>query len=121
MRSWYPIKASSLDNKRLLAEHNEILIMAKAIHATKTNTKYGYKHHPETLRWTGHTKAMALRHEELALEMKTRGFNHKSPWPDHLIDSLDTDGYPTTYWEPLEVMKSKLEEKQGGRLSKESI
>ncbi len=73
----------------------------------------GYRHHPETLRWKGHSKAMYLRHEEIALEMVIRGFNHKSPWPMHLINENDTIDFPSTFWEPLEVMLQKLNEKQG--------
>lgn len=111
MRIWYPIAPSELDNKRLLGEHNEILIVAKAVHAITYNLKYGFKNHPETLRWVGHTRALKLRHDAIATEMIARGFNHKSPWPDYLINPLDSVSFPTTTWEPLEVMKHKLKEK----------
>lgn len=104
MRSWYPIPVVDLDNKRLLAEHNELLIMARSI----AGLNKGYRNHPETKRWIGHSKAMKDRHDSLADEMLRRGFNHKSPWPQELINESDGNTYPTTLWEPLEVMKEKL-------------
>lgn len=109
MRSWWPIEASILDNKRLLGEHNELLIMARAI----AGINKGYRNHPETKRWIGHSKAMKRRHNELADEMEKRGFNHKSPWPDNVMNSDDTDAWPNTFWESLDVMKTKLAEKMG--------
>jgi hypothetical protein len=110
MRSWWPIPASRLDNKRLLGEHNELLIMARAI----AGLNKGYKNHPETRRWTGHSKAMKRRHDEIAVEMQLRGFNHKSPWPDNVVNLSDTDAWPLTFWEPLEVMETKLAAKIAG-------
>jgi len=108
MRIWYPISPSQLDNKRLLAEHNEILIIARAI----MGINKGYRNHPETKRWVGHTKALKQRHDDLAKEMVKRGFNHKSPWPDNCINSNDTEEFPKTFWEPLDVMIEKLNAKQ---------
>jgi hypothetical protein len=61
MRSWYPIPASKLDKKRLLGEHNELLIMARTI----AGISVGWKNHPETNRWRGHSKAMKKRHDEI--------------------------------------------------------
>lgn len=109
MRSWWPIPATELDDKRLLGEHNELLIMARAI----AGLNRGYRHHPETRRWVGHSKAMKRRHDELADEMVRRGFHHRSPWPDDLVDPADPDEGPRTSWEPLEVMRAKLAAKQG--------
>lgn len=111
MRSWWPIPASELDRKRLLGEHNELLIMARAIFGLN---KGGYKNHPETKRWIGHSKAMKQRHDEIAEEMVKRGFNHKSPWPDNCINPDDTDEFPKTFWESLDVMKEKLKKKIEG-------
>lgn len=107
MRSWYPIPVSDLDNKRLLGEHNELYIMARTI----AGLSKGWANHPETKRWIGHSKAMKVRHDQLAEEMAKRGLNHKSPWPDSLVVSTDTDEFPTTLVEPLDVMKAKLEAK----------
>jgi hypothetical protein len=108
MRSWYPIPVEALDNKRLLAEHNELLIMARAI----AGLNRGYRNHPETLRWVGHSKAMRRRHDQLAAEMVRRGFNHRSPWPDALVNPDDPEEFPETFWEPLDVMQAKLDAKQ---------
>ena len=109
MRSWYPIKATCLDNKRLLGEHNELLIMARSI----AGLNKGYRNHPETKRWMGFSKAMKQRHDELAEEMLARGFKHKSPWPNELVDDNHTDLFPVDSWEPLEIMIEKLIAKQG--------
>lgn len=108
MRSWWPIPATELDDKRLLGEHNELLIMARAI----AGLNRGYRDHPETRRWVGHSKAMRRRHDELAAEMLRRGFNHRSPWPDEVVEPADPEDGPD-FWEPLEVMRAKLESKQG--------
>jgi hypothetical protein len=83
--------------------------MARAI----AGLNKGYAHHPETLRWKGHSKAMQARHNELASEMVYRGFNHKSPWPDNVVNQNDSDNYPKTFWESLDVMRAKLLIKQG--------
>ncbi|MBC8145706.1 MAG: pyrimidine dimer DNA glycosylase, partial [bacterium] len=90
MRSWWPVAAIKLDNKRLLGEHNELLIMARSI----CGLSKGWKNHPETKRWVGHSKAMKARHDEIAEEMVRRGMNHKSPWPDELVDDSHTDDFP---------------------------
>lgn len=108
MRSWYPIPAEELDDKRLLGEHNELLIMARAI----AGLNRGYRNHPETKRWVGFSKAMRDRHDRIAEEMVKRGFNHRSPWPEDLINPEDPEDYPSSLWEPLDVMKSKLAAKQ---------
>jgi len=111
MRSWHPISVSELDNKRLLGEHNEILIMARSI----AGLNKGWRNHPETNRWRGYSKAMKHRHDLLAEEMVKRGMNHKSPWPDSLINSNDPDSYPDALVESLEIMKRKLFEKINGK------
>ena len=113
MRIWYPIPVQELDKKRLFGEHNEILIIGKAIKAIKDNTKYGFKHHPETKRWIGYTKALKRRHDDVANEMVKRGFNHKSPWSNDLINEKDTEEFPKELWESLDVMVEKLKQKRG--------
>lgn len=109
MRSWHPIPPKKLDDKRLKAEHNELLIMARAIFKLNNG---GYRRHPETNRWRGHSKAMKHRHDIIAQEMLNRGMNHKSPWPKECVDENDSDEYPGLI-EPVEEMKRKLREKQG--------
>jgi hypothetical protein len=111
MRSWYPIPPSELDNKRLLAEHNELLIMARTI----AGIGKGWKNHPETKRWVGHSWAMKQRHDDVAIEMVARGMNHKSPWPFE-PNPAEPKVYPGLI-EPLEVMQRKLEEKKQASIS----
>ena len=113
MRSWYPIPASELDNKRLLGEHNELLIMARTIHLGRR----GWANHPETNRWRGHSKAMRDRHNEIADEMTKRGMNHKSPWPGYLVVESDTSAFPKTI-EPVSQMRTKLKAKMLQSLTK---
>ena len=103
MRSWYPIPASELDNKRLLGEHAELHCMNSVI----LNGRKGYSKHPETLRWKGHTKAMKRRHDEIEHEMLKRGMKPKSPMQFDTRDNEDSPGLI----EPLEVMKTKLKQK----------
>lgn len=105
MRSWYPIPAKELDNRRLLGEHNELHAMNSVI----INNKKGYSRHPETCRWRGHTKAMKKRHDEIEEEMRLRGMKPKSPLPFLEEDSEDFPGLI----EPLVVMQEKLLKKIG--------
>lgn len=106
MRSWYPIPPQELDNKRLLGEHNELLIMARSIFGLSK----GWKNHPETNRWRGHSVVMKKRHDDLAEEMIRRGMNHRSPWPSELVNNSEISEPPL--WESVEVMKHKLHLKQ---------
>lgn len=110
MRSWYPILPTELDDKRLLGEHNELLIIGKAIYAIKHDLKYGFKNHPECKRWLRYTPALMARHNDIAIEMVKRGFKHKSPFPLELVDVADGDDYPSTI-EPEVDMRRKLKEK----------
>lgn len=109
MRIWYPFRVTALDDKRLLGEHNEILIVARA----GAGLTKGYRHHPETLRWVGHSWALWQRHEALAAEMVRRGFNHRSPWPEDLVRADEPAVYPTALVDPLDAMCARLNEKQG--------
>jgi hypothetical protein len=74
MRIW-DISPQKLCRNHLLAEHREL----HAIWNIITEKRKGYSKHPETLRWKGKLKALYLRHERLAKEMKKRNYNHKSP------------------------------------------
>lgn len=108
MRCWYPISVKSLDNEALLGEHREIQTMMKSI----CGIIKGWKHHPETLRWKGHTKSLKIRHDEIASEMILRGMNHNSPIPDNYVMKTDSDEFPSTLVEPLEIMQQKLNNKK---------
>jgi hypothetical protein len=58
-----------------LGEHREL----HAIWSVIVNGKKGYSRHPETLRWKGKLKALYGRHEALVVEMRSRGYQHRSP------------------------------------------
>ena len=113
MRSWHPIPPYELDDKRLLAEHNELLIMARTI----AGISKGWPNHPETLRWAGHSWAMKARHDSVAVEMERRGFNHRSPWPFEPRPE-DTRDYPPVI-ESVKSMKKKLADKASASLRKQ--
>lgn len=74
MRIW-DLPPKILCRQHLLGEHREL----HAIWNILTKNKKGYSHHPEVLRWRGKLKALYLRHEQLVLEMKKRGYQHNSP------------------------------------------
>ncbi|WP_216364553.1 pyrimidine dimer DNA glycosylase/endonuclease V [Moorella sp. E308F] len=58
-----------------MGKHREL----HALWTILTQGKKGYSRHPETLRWRGKLKALYLRHEKLAKEMKSRSYSHCSP------------------------------------------
>ncbi|MEP7003705.1 MAG: pyrimidine dimer DNA glycosylase/endonuclease V [Chloroflexota bacterium] len=74
MRVW-SVDPKRLDDRRLLGEHAEI----HAVHAVITRRTRGYAAHPEVLRWHGHLSALVARHDRVAAEFATRGFDHRSP------------------------------------------
>jgi len=94
MRIW-DIPTEKLCRNHLLGEHSEL----HAIWLIITQDKKGYFHHPEVNRWKGKLKALYLKHDEIANEMKTRGYKHNSPLnivfaigkdkQDELINSVD--------------------------------
>ncbi len=112
MRCWYPIPVSFLDNEAILGEHREIPTMLKSL----SGLIKGWKYHPETLRWKGHTKALRIRHDEIASEMILRGMNHNSPIPENYTVKTDSEVFPIKFVEPLEIMYTKLNEKKKYRL-----
>ncbi len=73
MRVW-DIEPSLLCQKHLLGEHREL----HAIWSIITKNKKGYSKHPETKRWVGKLKALYIRHQKLVVEMKRRGYSHRS-------------------------------------------
>ncbi len=74
MRIW-DIPPDKLCRQHLLGEHREL----HALWNILTQNKKGFSKHPETLRWEGKLKALYLRHEALVLEMKHRGYKHRTP------------------------------------------
>lgn len=88
MRIW-DISPNKLCNAHLLGEHREL----HAIWSILINNKKGYSNHPETLRWKGKLKALYLKHEKIVREMKTRGFNHKSPLNKDYATGISVQNY----------------------------
>jgi len=74
MRIW-DLPPNILCRQHLLGEHREL----HALWTIVTQGKKGYSKHPETLRWVGKTGALFNRHEDLVMEMTSRGYNHKTP------------------------------------------
>ena len=74
MRIW-DLSPEVLCRHHLLGEHAEL----HALWSILTQGKKGYSHHPETLRWKGRLRALYLRHELLAREMRRRDYLHHSP------------------------------------------
>ncbi|MBA3002277.1 MAG: hypothetical protein FP813_00225 [Desulfurivibrio sp.] len=111
MRVW-DIHPGFLNRQSLLGEHREI----HAIHTILTLGKKGYSRHPETLRWRDHLGALWLRHEQVVVEMRVRGFNHFSPllppsgteiiWPSVFIDAPSRQ---------FELLAEKYAQKEQGR------
>ena len=59
-----------------------------------TNRKLGYARHPETVRWTRALSGLAVRHRQLAAEMRLRGYTDRTPlrcapstarWPQSFV------------------------------------
>lgn len=72
-----------LDRQHLLGEHVELHTIFSVI----VNNKKGYSKHPQTLRFknTYGLSMLADRHDKQVIEMKKRGYNHKSPLPYTII------------------------------------
>lgn len=93
MRIW-DLAPQLLCRQHLLGEHREL----HAIWNILTQSKQGYRNHPETKRWQGRLAALFERHEELVKEMQRRGYRHGSPldqklasgewWQEEFIDTL---------------------------------
>jgi Pyrimidine dimer DNA glycosylase len=70
-----------------------------------TQDKTGYRHHPETKRWVGKRAALFTRHEELAGEMKRRGYQHRSDLEANLAVGKRTQ---TEFVDPVERQRQLL-------------
>ena len=93
-----------LCRNHLLGEHRELHAMWTVI----TKKKIGYSKHPETIRWNGKLKAMYFRHEKLVLEMKSRGYNHKSPLDKRkAIGKSTQNDFVNTISEQIVILKNK--------------
>ncbi len=103
MRIW-DISVEKLCDKHLLGEHREL----HAIWSILVNNKKGYSKHPETLRWKGKLHALYLRHKAQVKEIKSRGFNHKSPLDKKNAKGIDKQyEYVDSMGKQIETLKNK--------------
>ena len=103
MRIW-DLEPKILCRNHLLGEHRELHAMWTIISLGKK----GYSKHPETIRWYGKLKALYTRHENLVLEMKKRGYNHKSPLNKNLATGIGIQrSYLSTKREQIEILRLK--------------
>lgn len=112
MRIW-DINPGYLNRQSLLGEHREL----HGIVSILVNGKKGYSKHPETMRWSGYGWAIKHRHNELACEMRLRGYTDHSP-----VNTRSKKGYwPDQYIDPphiqYQLLRAKYKDKEGGRLS----
>jgi hypothetical protein len=103
MRIW-DISPSLLCRQHLLGEHREL----HAVWSVITKKKKGYSKHPETIRWIGKLKALYIRHKALVIEMKKRGYTHRSNLSAQLaIGKGKQDVFINTINEQIEILKKK--------------
>ena len=103
MRVW-DISTNKLCKNHLLGEHREL----HAIWNIYTQNKKGYLNHPETKRWKGKLKALYLRHEKQVMEMKKRGYIHKSPLNKNLATGCNIqDQIINTIDEQKKILRQK--------------
>lgn len=103
MRIW-DVPVGELCKKHLLGEHREL----HAVWTILTKDKVGYRKHPETKRWEGKLKALYRRHEKEIIEMKSRGYVHKSDLEKDLATGKSKqDVFVNTLEEQKEILKNK--------------
>ena len=87
--------AASLDNKRLGKQRVEALQIYKAL----TGQTKGWRHHPATKMWAGYEPALAVYHNAMIAEWKSRGF--KNTMELLPVDDMRPVFPPWFGWEPL--------------------
>jgi len=103
MRIW-DIPTEKLCREHLLGEHSEL----HAIWSIITQGKKGYFHHPEVERWKGKLKALYLKHDVIANEMKSRGYKHNSPLNIVLAKGKDEqDELINSVYEQIKILRNK--------------
>lgn len=108
MRVW-DINPGYLNRQSLLGEHRELHgIISIYLHGKK-----GYSRHPETLRWAGCSWALRQRHQQLAAEMKLRGYCDRSPVPEDFAENAGT--WPGLYidepYQQFSILRAKYTDK----------
>lgn len=103
MRIW-DIPPERLCRNHLLGEHREL----HAVWSIITKGKKAYANHPEITRWRGKLKALYLRHEELVMEMKARGYNHYTPLDPALATGEGEQSFfLVPYEEQIRILQKK--------------
>jgi hypothetical protein len=92
VRVW-DLSPGYLSRQSLLGEHREL----HGLRSILMHGKRGYARHPETLRWVGCLSGLERRHDDLAAEMRLRGYVDRTPvppaggatvqWPASFIDA----------------------------------
>lgn len=80
MRMWM-VNPKNLCRKHLLGEHNEIHKLIGSLKRKRSISGYIKNDCLEPL-------SMEIRHNQLVQEMKSRGYNHKSPLPDNINELI---------------------------------
>ena len=103
MRIW-DVPPRHLCRQHLLGEHRELHGLWNVLTLGRT----GYSRHPETLRWSGKLAALFARHEDLATEMRRRGYNHRTPLDRSLATGAATqDTFVDTPTDQLRILREK--------------
>ena len=103
MRVW-DVSPTVLCRQHLLGEHREL----HALWTILSDTRRGYQHHPETIRWRGKLAALYARHELLVAEMVRRGYRHASPLdPSRATGSAVQNVYVDPPERQLELLQAK--------------
>jgi len=100
MRIW-DVEPADLCRSHLLGEHRELHGLWNIL----TQDKAGYRRHPETVRWEGKLAALYTRHEALVVEMRRRGYQHRSPLDATLATGTRTQ---SDYVDPPEAQRRIL-------------
>lgn len=123
MRVW-DLHPGYLSRQSLLGQHAEI----HAVHAVINDQKKSYSTHPETRRWKEKPGLLKRVHDLTVFEMKLRGFNHNSPFPENFLDQGEAfrkegeveESKPLYVDRPVEqvlILREKyLEREQEGRI-----
>jgi hypothetical protein len=111
MRIW-DLAAGYLNRGSLLGEHREL----HGIHSILANGKTGYARHPETLRWASAVSGLAVRHRQLAAEMRLRGYMDRTPLTSNTSRAQWPKSFVTSPDEQLTLLRKKYVGKEKGRI-----
>ena len=110
MRVW-DVAPGYLNRQSLLGEHREM----HGLHNILVLGKQGYSRHPETVRWQGCVSGLAVRHAQVAAEMRLRGYVDRTP-----LDCEPEPVWPASFVTPvagqIALLKSKYRGKERGRI-----